>query len=86
MMAGRKLRFAPRSRATRKFAAASRDLAELYARTGRNGDAKKVYADLLLTKATDTTALLGLADIAIAEKKWSEAVALLNRARAREQV
>jgi cellulose synthase operon protein C len=69
----------PRSR---EFAAASRDLAELYARTARNGDAKKVYADLLLRKATDTTALLGLSDIAIAEKKWSEAVDLLNRARA----
>jgi len=65
-----------------EFAAASRDLAELYARTGRNGDAKKVYADLLSRKATDTTALLGLSDIAIAEKKWSEAVDLLNRARA----
>jgi putative PEP-CTERM system TPR-repeat lipoprotein len=61
--------------------AATRDLAQLYAATGRVDDAKKVYNDLLAKKADDTTALLGLADIYIAEKKWSEATDAVNRAR-----
>jgi|SRR5271165_429221 len=65
-----------------EFAAATRDLAQLYAKTGRTDDAKRVYSGLLAKKATDTTALLGLADIAIAEEKWSEATDLLNSARA----
>ncbi|HEY6336001.1 MAG TPA: XrtA/PEP-CTERM system TPR-repeat protein PrsT, partial [Alphaproteobacteria bacterium] len=65
-----------------QFAAATRDLAELYVATGRIDDAKKVYTDLLAKDAGDGTALLGLADIAIAEKKWAEAIDDLNRARA----
>jgi putative PEP-CTERM system TPR-repeat lipoprotein len=65
-----------------EFAAAARDLALLYIRSGRTDDARKVYSDLLAKKPADTTALLGLADIAIAEKRWPETVDLLNQARA----
>ena len=64
-----------------EFVAATRDLAQLYVVSGRTEDAKKVYGDLLSNKANDVTALLGLADIAIAEKKWPEATSYLNRAR-----
>jgi cellulose synthase operon protein C len=63
-----------------EFAAATRDLAKLYLATGRADDAKKVYGDLL-SKKPDGSALLGLADIAITEKKWSEAIDYINRAR-----
>jgi len=47
----------------------------------RVDEAKKVYGDLLAKKPDDTTALLGLADIYISEKKWSEATDVINRAR-----
>ena len=63
-----------------EFAAATRDLAKLYLATGRTDDAKKVYADLL-SKKPDGSALLGLADIAVTEKKWPEAIDYINRAR-----
>src|SRR6266851_154682 len=65
-----------------EFAAVTRDLAQLYMATGRTDDAKKAYNDLLSKKANDTTALLGLADIAIVEKNLSEATDLLKTARA----
>ena len=61
--------------------AATRDLAQLYAATGRMDEAKKIYSDLLAKKADDINALLGLADIYIIEKKWSEATDAINRAR-----
>jgi len=64
-----------------EFAAAVRDLAQLYLATGRSDDAKKVYRDLLSKKAGDVSALLGLADIEIREQKWSEAIDHVNRAR-----
>ncbi len=64
-----------------EFAAAARDLAQLYLATGRAEDAKKVYRELLSKKANDVTALVGLADIEIADKKWSEAIEYINRAR-----
>ena len=64
-----------------EFVAATRDLAKLYLATGRADDAKKVYADLLAKKPGDGSALLGLADVAITEKKWSEAIDYINRAR-----
>ena len=64
-----------------EFPAATRDLAQLYVATGRIDDAKKVYTDLLAKKADDVTALLGLADIYISEKKWPEATDAINRAR-----
>ena len=63
------------------FAPATRDLAKLYLATGRTDDAKKVYADLLSKKPDDGAALLGLADIAVSEKKWLEAIDYINRAR-----
>ena len=63
------------------FSPATRDLAKLYLATGRAGDAKKVYGDLLSKKPDDGTALLGLADIAISEKKWAEAIDYINSAR-----
>jgi predicted Zn-dependent protease len=56
-------------------------LAQIYLGTGRTDDAKKLYNDILSRKADDVTALLGLADIAIAQKKWSEATDYINRAR-----
>src|SRR5712671_3583843 len=64
-----------------QFPAATRDLAQLYVATGRSDDAKKVYTDLLAKKADDVTALLGLSDIYISEKKWPEATDAINRAR-----
>jgi len=74
------------------FTPATRDLAQLYLATGRADDAKKVYTDLLSKKpgdasnspskeANDISALVGLADIAITEKKWAGAIDYLNRAR-----
>ena len=64
------------------FSAATRDLAQLYATTGRSDDAKRIYSDVLAKNPTDTMALLGLAGLAIDERKWPEAIDLLNRARA----
>jgi Flp pilus assembly protein TadD len=64
-----------------EFPAATRDLAQLYAKAGRNYDAKRVYSELLAIEPTDTTALVGLAEIAVADRKWSEAIDLLNKAR-----
>ena len=75
------------------FTPATRDLAQLYLATGRADDAKKVYIGLLSkkpndasnspsVKASDVIALLGLADVATAEKKWVEAIDYLGRARA----
>jgi putative PEP-CTERM system TPR-repeat lipoprotein len=63
------------------FAAATSDLAKLYLATRRPDDAKKVYSDLLSKKSDDGTALLGLADVAITQKKWPEAIDYINRAR-----
>ncbi len=64
-----------------EFPSATRDLAQLYARTGRAEEAKKVYDDLLAKKPDDVTALLGLADLYIAEKNWADATDAINRAR-----
>ncbi len=64
------------------FSAAARDLARLYATTGRTDDAKRTYGDVLAKNPADTMAVLGLADLAIAERKWPEAIDLLNGARA----
>jgi putative PEP-CTERM system TPR-repeat lipoprotein len=65
-----------------EFTPATRDLAQLYRATGRSGDARKVYADLLAKHDDDMTAVLGLAEIAIAERKWAEAIDRLEGARA----
>ena len=64
------------------FSAAIRDLAQLYATTGRTDDAKRTYSAVLTKNPTDTMALVGLADLAIAGGKWPEAIDLLNSARA----
>jgi putative PEP-CTERM system TPR-repeat lipoprotein len=74
------------------FMPARRDLARLYLATGRAAEAKRVYADLLSkkpdaasnspsTKASDSAALQGLAEIAIAQQQWAEAIDHLNHAR-----
>ena len=65
--------------------AATRDLAQLYLVTGRTDEAKKVYSDLVAKKVDNVAALLGLADIYIQEKKWSEATDTINRARTAAQ-
>ena len=64
-----------------EFPAATRNLAQMYVATGRIEDARKIYTDLLAKKADDVSALLGLADIYISEKKWPEATEAINRAR-----
>jgi putative PEP-CTERM system TPR-repeat lipoprotein len=64
-----------------EFVQAARGLAQLYLAMGRTGDAAKVYTDLLAKKADDVVGLLGLADIAIAQKKWPEATDEISRAR-----
>jgi putative PEP-CTERM system TPR-repeat lipoprotein len=63
------------------FSAARSDLAALYVAAGRADDAKKLYQQALEKKADDETALLGLANVAVDEKKWPEAVDYINRAR-----
>jgi len=61
-MAGRKLRFGARYRAQTRIWAAS-PIWRTLMRDLQNGDAKKVYADLLSRKrATGHTALLGPLD------------------------
>ena len=56
-------------------------LGPLYLATGRVAEAKKVYDDLLTQKPDDVAGLLGLADVAIAQKQWPEAVDEITRAR-----
>jgi cellulose synthase operon protein C len=63
------------------FSAAARDLAQLYLAVGGTSDARKIYTEFLSKKPDDVTGLLGLADIAIAEEKWSEAIDNISRAR-----
>src|SRR6516225_4555885 len=65
---------------------ATRDLAQLYAATGRTDEARILYNNLLdnnlLAKnPNEVTALLGLADTYIAQQKWTEAIDAINRAR-----
>jgi putative PEP-CTERM system TPR-repeat lipoprotein len=61
--------------------AARRDLSALYIAAGRVDDAKKLYQEELAKKPDDEAALLGLANVAVGEKKWPEAVDYINRAR-----
>ncbi len=63
------------------FSPAIRDLAQLYLATGRVDDARKVYSERLAKKADDVGSLLGMASIAVNEKKWQEAIDYINRAR-----
>jgi len=57
-------------------------LGRLYLTTGRIDDAKKTYEALLASRPTDVAALLGLGEIAVVEKKWTEATDYIGRARA----
>jgi putative PEP-CTERM system TPR-repeat lipoprotein len=56
-------------------------LARLYQTTGRIDDAKKSYEELLSQSPTDVAALLGLAEIAVVQKKFTEATDYITRAR-----
>ena len=56
-------------------------LGPLYLGTGRVADAKKVYSDLLAQKPNDVIGLLGMADVAIVQKQWPEALDDIARAR-----
>jgi putative PEP-CTERM system TPR-repeat lipoprotein len=62
--------------------AATRDLAQLCAATGRTDEARNLYNDLLAKEPNEVSALLGLADTYIAQQKWTEAIDAINRARA----
>ena len=57
-------------------------LAEFYRTTGRRDDAKKLYNDVVSQRPGDAAALIGLAEIAVAERKWPEATDYIARARA----
>ena len=50
--------------------------------TGRPDDAQKLYRGVLSQTPNEVVALMGLADIAVAEKKWTEAIDYISRARA----
>ncbi len=63
------------------FAPARNDLSALYLSSGRSDDAKKLYEEALSKKSDDEAALLGLANIAIEQKKWADAKDYINRAR-----
>ena len=56
-------------------------MAQQYLATGRAQDAKKLFVDLLARRPNDVGALLGLAEVATAERKWPEATDYINRAR-----
>jgi len=62
------------------FTPARSDLAALYLVAGRADDAEKLYKEALAKKADDENALLGLAGIAISQKKWPAAVDYINHA------
>ena len=62
--------------------AAAVALAALYLITGRPDDAQKLYRDVLSQTPNEVVALMGLADIAVAGKKWTEAIDYISRARA----
>jgi len=61
--------------------AASQDLAQVYAATGRTDEAITLYNDLLAKSPNEVAALLGLADTYIAQQKWTEAIEAMSRAR-----
>ncbi len=61
--------------------AATRDLAQLYAATGRADEARNLYNDLLAKEPNEVSTLLGLADTCIAQQKWTEAIDAITRAR-----
>jgi putative PEP-CTERM system TPR-repeat lipoprotein len=64
-----------------ELTAATRDLAQVYAATGRADAARDLYNDLVAKNPNEASALLGLADTYIAQRKWTEAIDAINRAR-----
>ena len=54
-------------------------LARLYLTTGRSDEAKKIYTDILSQRPADVGALVGLGEIAAAERKWPEATHFITR-------
>src|SRR5439155_27382375 len=56
-------------------------MAQQYLATGRAQDAKKLFADVLERQPNDVSVLLGLAQVASAERNWPEATDYLSRAR-----
>lgn len=63
------------------FAAPAQNLAKLYIALGRVDDAKALYDGLLAKQPDNPAILVGRADIAIIQKDWLYAIAILNRAR-----
>lgn len=63
------------------FAPATHNLAQVYIATGRRDEAKKAYEALAAQKPNDVTALLALADLAMADRDWKAAADYINRAR-----
>lgn len=61
--------------------AATSDLAQVYAATGRTDEARTLYNGVLAKNPNDVSALLGLADTYIAQQRWTEAIDAINRAR-----
>jgi putative PEP-CTERM system TPR-repeat lipoprotein len=74
---------APRLRADPESVAIGSAVAQQYFATGRAQDAKRLFADLVARRPNDVLALLGLAEVATAERNWPEATDNLNRARGR---
>jgi predicted Zn-dependent protease len=60
--------------------ATTRDLARVFAATGRAEEARNLYNDLLVKDPNEVSTLLGLADTYIAQQKWTEAIDAINRA------
>jgi putative PEP-CTERM system TPR-repeat lipoprotein len=71
----------PRLHADPKSVALGTAMAQQYWTTGRTQDAKKLLADLLARQANNSVVLLGLAEIATAERNWHESTDYINRAR-----
>src|SRR5439155_23820022 len=63
-----------------KNIAAKSALAPIYLMTGRPDAAKRVYDDILSLRSGEVAALLGIADIAVAEKQWPRAMDYISRA------
>ncbi len=62
--------------------AAARNLAQALSANNQPDDAIRVYNDLLAKQPNDVSGLLGLAEIAVRQQKWDQAIDYLKRARA----
>ncbi len=72
---------APRLHADPQSVAIGTAMAQQYWATGRMQDAKKLFGDLIAREPNNGAALLGLAEIAAAERNWPDATDYLSRAR-----